>query len=305
MAEARHPLVAVALTIVMTGMFAAMDTLVSRLGALLSVLLLLAWRYSTQALVMGLWLARGGRRRFFSPRPGFQLLRGLLLLLTSALSFVALQHLPVAEFTSVMLLGPVFVTILAALVLKEPVSTLRWALVSVSLAGALIVIRPGSGLFGWAVLLPLAGAACYACFQVLTRRLALVEDAYTTHFWTGAVGAGVLLPLLAVSGLPVRDALVALQPLQWTALVTIGLLGTAGHLLLVLAARLAPTSTLMPFIYTQLAFATLFGWLLNGRLPDGWGWFGMAVIGASGVASAWLNTRPAPAGRLSSRSPGP
>ena len=54
---------------------------------------------------------------------------------------------------------------------------------------------------------------------------------------------------------------------------------------------MAPTSTLMPFIYTQLAFATFFGWLAAGRLPDGWGWLGIAVIAGSGTASAWLNMR--------------
>ncbi len=290
--ERSHPLVAVALTIVMSGMFAAMDTLVGRLGAVVPVLLLLAWRYATQAVLVGLWLLRGGLRTFASARPGFQALRGVLLLLTSGLSFVALQHLPVAEFTAVMLLGPVFVTILAALVLHEKISRLRWILVGLSLLGALIVIRPGSGLFGWATLLPLAGAGCYACFQILTRRLALSEDAYATHFWTGAAGTLVLLPMLAASDVQLGPVLGGLAATQWVALVTIGVLGTTGHLLLVLAARMAPTSTLMPFIYVQLGFASLFGWLASGRLPDFWGWCGMAVIAASGAASAWLNTRP-------------
>lgn len=292
-AERSHPLLAVALTLVMSAMFAAMDSLVSWLGAVVPVLALLSWRYATQALVMGCWLARSGRRRFASTRPGFQALRGMLLLMTSALSFIALQHMPVAEFTAVMLLGPVFVTLLAAAFLHEPVGRWRWALLTASLAGALIVIRPGSGLFGYAALLPLGGALCYACFQVLTRRFAFAEDPLTTHFWTGAVGTAVLLPVLAGAGIG-SAAWAALSAMQWLAVVVIGLLGTAGHLLLVLAAKLAPPSTLMPFIYVQLAFASLFGWLLFTRLPDVWGWAGMALIGASGAANAWLNLRRAP-----------
>lgn len=291
-AERAHPLLAVALTIAMSAMFALMDSLVSWLGAVIPVLALLTWRYATQAVVMGLWLARGGRRRFASQRPGFQALRGVLLLLTSALSFVALQYMPVAEFTAVMLLGPVFVTLLAAAVLHEPVSRLRWFLLATSLAGALVVIRPGSGLFGYAALLPLGGALCYACFQVLTRRLAVSEDALATHFWTGAFGTAALLPILAGSGLGL-DVWAGLSALQWSAVLTVGLLGTLGHLLLVLAARLAPPSTLMPFIYLQLGFASLFGWLLFTRLPDAWGWTGMGLIAASGATSAWLNLRQA------------
>jgi len=51
-----HPLLAVGLTLLMTAMFATMDTLVRGLGALLPISLLLGWRYATQAGVMGLWL---------------------------------------------------------------------------------------------------------------------------------------------------------------------------------------------------------------------------------------------------------
>ena len=287
-----HPLLAVGLTLLMTAMFATMDTLVRGLGALLPISLLLGWRYATQAGVMGLWLwHRRGRAGFASQRPGFQALRGLLLLTTSALSFLALQRMPVAEFTAVMQLGPVFVTVLAATVLKETVSGPRWLLVFGGLTGALIVVRPGSGLFGWAALLPVAGAGCYSVFQVLTRKLALVEDPYTTHFWTGAVGTAVMVPVLAAWPSRSGQALAALTAGQWVALVAVGLLGTAGHLLLVLAARLAPASTLMPFIYAQLAFATLAGWLVFARLPDAWGWLGMAVIALSGAVGAWLNSR--------------
>ena len=293
-AEAGHsrPLLAVGLTLLMTALFGAMDTLVRGLGPLLPVSLLLGWRYGTQAGVMGLWLwRRRGRRGFATQRPGFQVLRGLLLLTTSAFAFFALQRMPVAEFTAVVMLGPVFVTLLAVLVLKEIVPWPRWVLVFGGLVGALIVVRPGSGLFGWVALLPAAAACCAAFYQVLTRRLALVEDPYTTHFWTGAVGLMFLLPLVVAAPMTHAAALSALSPAQWVALVAVGLLGTAGHLLLTLAARLAPTSTLTPFTYAQLAFATLGGWLVFERLPDAWAWTGMALIALSGAVGAWLSAR--------------
>lgn len=290
-AERAHPLLGVSLIVGMGAAFAVLDTSVRWLGAALPVLLILAWRYATQALVMTVWLALDRRRRFRPAQPRFQVLRGALLLSTSALSFWGLQHLPVAEFTAINMLTPVLVTLLAAWLLKERVSAGRWALVALAFAGALVVIRPGSGLFGWAVVFPLACACTYAAFQVLTSRLAGDEDPLTTHFWTGAVGSAIVWPLLLASPVDWRGALAGAGALEWAVLVLAGLAGTLGHLMLILALGLAPASTLMPFVYTQIGSATLAGWLVFGQLPDAWGWAGMAIVAVSGAATAWLNLR--------------
>jgi drug/metabolite transporter (DMT)-like permease len=246
---------------------------------------------------MGLWLARARRRPggagFRSVHPRFQLARGVLLLSSSMFSFFALQHLPVAEFTAINMLTPVAVTLMAGWFLHERVSPLRWTLVIGGLVGALIMIRPGSGLFGWAVLLPLAGMFSYACFQVLTSKLSGLENPYTTHFYTGLVGSLLLTLVLLASSIDLAPALRAAAPLHLGLLLVIGALGTAGHLMLVLAFRLAPTATLMPFMYAQLGMAVIVGWLIFRQAPDFWGWVGMAVIAACGAASAWLNVREA------------
>jgi len=163
----------------------------------------------------------------------------------------------VAEFTAIILLTPVLVTLFSAAVLKEAVSPLRWALVGGAFAGALVVIRPGSGLFGWPVLYPLGGTIAYAAFQVLTRRLAGVESPFTTHWWTGLTGSVIMLPLLLAFGPDVGAALHAASARDLGLLLLIGACGTFGHLLLILALGLAPPATLMPFIYTQLASAAV------------------------------------------------
>lgn len=287
----QHPLLGVALIVLMGGAFAVLDSSVRWLGATLPVLLILAWRYATQAVVMAVWLALDGRRRLRPNRPAFQLLRGALLLSTSALSFFGLQYLPVAEFTAINMLTPVLVTLLAAWLLKERVSGARWVLVALAFVGALVVIRPGSGLFGWAVAFPLACACTYASFQVITSRRSGDEDPLTTHFWTGAVGSAIVLPLLLASPLDVPSLLGQASTREWAVLITAGLAGTLGHLLLILALGLAPASTLMPFMYTQIGSATLAGWLVFGRLPDAVGWLGMALIATAGATSAWLNLR--------------
>jgi drug/metabolite transporter (DMT)-like permease len=288
---AAHPALGLVLMVAVTACFASMDTTIRALGATMPVLLMLTVRYLFQAVTMGLWLAALPGRRLRTAHPRFQLLRGSLLLITSGFSFWGVQLMPVPEFTAINMLTPLLVTLLAAWLLHERVSPLRWALVAGGFAGALVVIRPGSGLFGWAVLLPLAGACSYAAFQVLTSRLAALENPLTTHFWTGAVGATILLPLLLASPVDVAGTLAAATPQQIGLLLLIGALGTGGHLLLILALGIAPASRLMPFIYLQIGMAALLGWLVFRQLPDFWAWVGMAIISACGAACAWLNLR--------------
>jgi drug/metabolite transporter (DMT)-like permease len=287
----------VALVLLTTVCFATLDSLTRLLGATLPVLLILTARYVFQAVVMGVWLSASRVHRLRPAHPRFQLLRGSLLLATSALSFYGVQYMPVPEFTAINLLTPVLVTLLAAWLLKEAVSPLRWALVLGAFVGALIVIRPGSGLFGWAVWFPLGCACTYASFQVLTSRLAALESPYTTHFWTGAVGTAIMLPVLALSPVDVLGTLAAATLSSLLLMAAVGACGTAGHLLLILALGMAPASRLMPFTYVQIAFAALLGWLLFRQLPDFWGWVGMGVISACGAASAWLNLRSVAAAR--------
>lgn len=286
-----HPLLGVLLIAGATLAFAAMDNSIRLLGRRLPVILIFWGRYAFQAVVMGAWLAwRHGRAGFASGSPRFQGLRGLLLTATSALSFYGLQHLPAPEFTAVSMLAPLLVTAGAAAWLGEPVGPAQRALVAVGFLGALLVVRPGSGLFGLPALFPAAFALVFAAFQLLTRRLAGQERPASTHFFTGATGTLLLTPfLLGADG--VVDAISAAPAWALGLALLLGLLGTGGHLLLILAFGVAPAATLMPFSYLQIGFATLIGAAMFGRWPDGWSLAGMAVVAASGAATAWLNAR--------------
>jgi drug/metabolite transporter (DMT)-like permease len=294
-----HPLQGVLLILLAAACFASLDSTARGLSQpdgrwAVPVLLILTLRYTVQALVMAVALAPRGRQGFASAHPKFQWLRGGLLLATSFCSFFAVRLMPVPEYTAINMLTPLLVTILAASVLRESVSRLRWALVCGGFAGALIVIRPGSGTFGWVVALPLLGAVAYASFQVLTSRLAGAESPYTTHFWTGFVGTVVLWPVLAAAAAMqgVDASLATLQrlpPSAWALMVFCGLLGTVGHLFLILALGKARTATLMPFVYAQIAFAAVIAAVAFDHVPDHWAWVGMAVIAACGATSAALN----------------
>lgn len=294
-AKAR-PLLGIGLILTMGMCFATLDTTAKYLGQVLPVIVGLFARYALQALIMGVWLAvrwaRGGGNLFRSEHPKFQTLRGSLLLATSALLFFGIQYMPVAEFTSVGMLTPVLVTVLAATFLHEHVSVLRAALVVGGFIGALIVVRPGSGLFGWVAAIPLAMALIYAGFQLLTRRLSHLEHPLTTHFYTGLVGT-VIVGIVALAFQPTQawTALQTAPPSIWALLVLAGCAGTAGHLCLILALGVAPMPVLMPFTYMQIAFASFTGWLVFKHVPDGWAFVGMAVVAACGAGSVWLNLR--------------
>lgn len=295
MGTPHHPLLGIALVIGAASCFATMDTTVRYVGAFFSVALVLWTRYALHAAIMTLWIVLSKERSFRSANPMFQIARGALLAFSSAMAFAALRRMPVAEFTAIVMLTPVVATLVARVWLKERISPLRWALVAGGFAGALIVIRPGSGLIGWAALLPLAATFSNAAFQIMTSRFAPHEDPFTTNFYTGATGMAIATPILLASVADPIDTLIGAPGVQVGALMAVAVLGTTGHLMLIMALGKAPASTLMPFQYVQLAVAALAGYIAFGVVPDGWGWIGMAIIGICGAASAWLNVRAAAA----------
>lgn len=266
--------------------FAVLDTAVKVVGAFVSILVSVWFRYVFQAVaVTAVMLPVRGRSLWHTEHPRYQLLRGLLLLTVSALSFVSVQFMPVGEFTAFVMTTPLVVTLLAAIFLHEKVSALRWVLVGGGFLGALLVVQPGGATIGWATLLPVVMVFTYAWFQILTSRLARTEDPMTMHFFTGWVGA-----LVATAVLPfVWQAMPDTRTLALLCLV--GLMGTVGHFLLILAFARASASTLTPFLYTQIGFAMLCGWLVFDHVPGLLESLGIALIVCCGVTATWLTAR--------------
>jgi drug/metabolite transporter (DMT)-like permease len=181
--ESERILAGIGLVIVAVGCFATLDaaTKLSTVGV--PILMGVWFRYAFQAVATTIvLLPRYGVSVLRTAHPRYQLLRGALLLLSSTLAFLSLRYMPLAEFTSVVLIAPLVVTLLAATTLKEEVSPLRWALVAGGLAGTIVILRPGGTVFSWAILLPLGLVVSNAWFQVLTSRLARTEKPLTMHF---------------------------------------------------------------------------------------------------------------------------
>jgi drug/metabolite transporter (DMT)-like permease len=266
--------------------FSALDTTTKYVSAWVPLLMALWFRYAFQAVATTLSvLPVRGISALRTLHPKFQCLRGVLLLVSSLLAFASLKYMPVGEFTAIVLITPLAITVLAATVLKERVSPMRWALVAGGFAGTLIIIRPGGQAFSWASLLPLGLVVTNAWFQVLTSKLARTEDPVTMHLYTGWVGA-----LLASLALPLVWTALPVWWL-WVALCFIGLMATVGHYFLILAYQRAHAATLTPYLYGQIAFSMLGGWLVFSHVPDDWSMLGIAMIAICGAGGAWLTVR--------------
>ena len=286
MSRPQRVLAGIALAVGAVACFAALDTTTKYVSVSVPLLMALWFRYAFQAVATTVAvLPLRGMSVWRTNHPRFQCLRGALLLASSLLAFASLKYMPVGEFTAIVMMAPLAITLLAATVLKEHVSPLRWTLVAGGFAGTLVIIRPGGETFQWASLLPVALVGTNAWFQVLTSKMARTEDPVTMHLYTGWVGT-----LIASLALPFVWTSLASWWL-WLALCFMGAMAAIGHFMLILAYQRAPAATLTPYLYAQIAFAMLGGLLVFSHVPDGWSLAGMAAIAVCGAAGAWLTVR--------------
>lgn len=279
-------LLGIALVVGASACFSALDTTTKYVSTWVPLLMALWFRYAFQAVATtAVVMPQRGWQAWRTRHLGWQLVRGVLLLTSSLLAFLSLRYMPVGEFTAIVMITPLAITLLAATLLKEHVSLLRWLLVAGGFLGTLIIIRPGGSDFGWSSLLPLALVASNSWFQVLTSKLARTEDPVTMHLytgWTGTLVSTLALPFVWTS-LP--------DWWLWACLCFMGLTATVGHFMLILAYFRAPAATLTPYLYSQIGFAMLGGWLVFRHVPDNLSLAGIGMIAVCGAAGAWLTVR--------------
>jgi drug/metabolite transporter (DMT)-like permease len=216
--------------------------------------------------------------------PGMQILRGLILLLSSALFTTSLYFLPLAEASALTFMSPLVLTALSVPLLGERVRKSQWLAVAAGFVGVIVIIRPGGQLFEVATILPIGCALTYALFQIITRKYAGRDSAYTTHFWTALVCS-----IILTFTLPVRWQ--TPEWWGWLALIAMGLVGGLGHFLLIRAYENAPPASLAPFSYVQIVWATLYSWLLFDHIPDAGSLAGMAIIVGAGLFAVLMQRR--------------
>ena len=259
-------------------MFVVMDTTSKYLSRYYPVPAIVWARYFFHVLLVVVALGpRLGWGLVRTRRLGAQLLRGLLLAGSTLFFVFAIKTMPLAETSSITFVAPVLVTLMGAFFLKEKVETARWLAVAGGFAGVVIIVRPGGDVFTWTSVLPLCCAACFAGYQILTRKLANLESPYTSIFYSGLVGSVLMsltLPYVWVRPQSLFHALL---------FIVVGIIGGLSHLILIKAYDYAPASSLAPFSYTQLIWVTVMGYLVFGQFPDFWSLIGIGVIMVSGI----------------------
>lgn len=213
-----------------------------------------------------------------SSAPGVQLTRTVLLMTTTGLFNAGVSRLPLATATTIMFLTPIIVTLLSIAVLGEQVGIRRWVGIALGFAGAVIVVQPWGTLsdsFTAGTLFLLAAAFTNASYQIATRQVRF-DDPLTSLLFTAAGGA-VVTSILLPSHWETPDAF------GWLLMVGSGLTGTLGHFFIIRAFRHAPASVIAPFSYSSLIWATLFGFVIWGQLPDAATWIGATLIVAAGL----------------------
>ncbi len=209
-------------------------------------------------------------------RPRLQLARAACLVLSLSSLFFSLRYLPLAEATIISFMSPLFIVALAGPMLGERVGAVRWAAVLVGLAGAALVVRPGTAVFQWPALVALTGAAFFALFNVTTRLIGASERWQTTLAHTFGIGTALLtMAMPFVWKAPSAAAVLTLA--------STGALGLVAHLSLVRALTLAEASMLAPLTYLRLLWALAIGLALFGEAPDTLALLGGTVIVASGL----------------------
>ena len=263
---------------VAVGMFACLDTIAKYLNTQVDSLEI-AWARYTSAFVLTLFVSNPVTepRLLRSAQLGLQITRGLVLVFSTALNFLALRWLQLDEALSIIFTFPFVVAIASGPMLGEWIGWRRWSAIGVGFCGVLLITRPGFGAIHPAALFSVAATICYGLYAVMTRIVARTDSNQTSLFYNNLIGALAMLPIIPFVWATPANWAIALM------LVGTGVLGSVGHYCLIAGHRLAPASVLSPFIYTQLIWVVFFGYVVFDHVPTGWTMAGAVIVIGSGL----------------------
>ena len=222
------------------------------------------------------WLARRGLGAMRTGRIGAYALRGVLAATNMTLLFFAVSLIPVADLTAIVFIRPMFVAVLAMLILGEMVGPRAWIAILVGFAGAMVVVRPGFAEVNAGALLALASAATAALTFVLVKNLTRTEAPDVIAFYQPVF----VLPIAGIATLFVWTA-----PTEWDLFwcAGLGFLAVVTHRAMNRAFAATDLTLLQPLDFLRLPIAALLGFLAFGEVPDLFVWVGGAVIFAASI----------------------
>ncbi|WP_316189060.1 DMT family transporter [Bradyrhizobium sp. SZCCHNS1054] len=245
----------------LVGTYSVGQLLVLRACAALLVLSPVIWRHRAQFLKL--------------ERPWLQLVRVILSTLEVAAFFLATVYLPLADVITYYLAGPIFVTALSALVLREQVGWRRWSAILIGFCGVLIALRPSAQTFSLPALIALGGSLSFAVLMLITRSLRATPDivmASSQFVGTFLLGA-VMAPFGWVTPTPGSLVLFAAA----------GLISVTALFCVNRSLKLAPASVVVPYQYSMIVWAVIFGFVVFGDVPHPATIAGAAIIIGAGL----------------------
>ena len=276
--SARNRLIGIGLMSVTYVLFTLLDGSAKWLVGSMPVIVVVWLRFATHAVfASALLLPVRGRALVQTSHLRWHLLRALMFVAMTGINFWALQYLQLAVTSSIFFAVPIVIALLAAPLLGERLDAARWGAILAGFAGVLLIVRPGSAEFHPAMLLSICNAFLYALFNLMTRHLAAYDPPETIQYLP-AVGAAIVLAPFALAAWESPDGW-----LEWSVACLLGVFGGLGHYLLALAHRYAPATVLAPFLYQQVIYMAVFGYLVFGDVPSGAVWTGAVIVVASGL----------------------
>ena len=276
--ERRQRLTGIALMCGAVALFSCLDTTGKYLNSHMDVLQVVWARYFCafvlSVILSNPWTSPGMMR---TTRPVLQIGRSVLLLTSTAVNFFALIYLQLDQALAILFATPFIVAALSVPMLGEKVGRRRWIAICVGFLGVLLVTRPGFGGIHPAAILSVISAICYSLYNIATRAVSRTDSSETSLFYTNLVGAVLMTPMLYFVWTTPRSWFIVML------MIVIGAFGALGHYLLIIAHRLAPPALLAPFMYTQLIWTSLLGYMVFADVPNEWTLAGAVVVTASGL----------------------
>ena len=217
-------------------------------------------------------------------RIGLHALRGVINIVAMLMFFTALSMSPLAKVTALSFTAPIFMAILAVLILGERFRIYRWLAILLGFGGMLIILRPGFVAIDTGALLVTGAAALWAVAMVIIKILSRTEESLTIVAYMGIfLGVFSVFPAIWVW------QPFGMHTLFW--LVVIGLFGTIAQMTLSQALKETDPTALMPFDFLKLIWTAIFGAWFFDEIPDIYTWIGAAVIFSSGLFIAYRERR--------------
>ena len=243
--------------------FAVQDGISQYLAREYNVFFIVMVRYWFFALFVFILCSKqpGGLRKAISTKqPFLQVFRGALLALEVIVMITSFTLLGLIESHAIFSIYPLLVAALSGPVLKEFVGWKRWSAIFIGFIGVMIILKPSNNVFSLEAIIPLVAALMFALYSLLTRYAARQDTSMTSFFWTGLIGAVVM----SIVG---SGYWIALKPVDWAWLGLLCILACLAHYLLIKCYELSEASSLQPFAYLQLLFATVIGlWIFSEKL---------------------------------------